>query len=197
MNKKVFRFLAKGTVPLRKPIALLPPAGGLELYEEEAAQAQEEANTGLERQVKDLLWRYELAEQERQKLRQKFPQLFDVLERLDQEQKEVKDSLKRLLHTKSGPPDQVRPGASSHVWARGEMYTVEVTYKKKANYYDPTKLPKAVFMMPGVVTEVDKGILDQMAKKDGRIAKALIVGEWMTPAVSIPRLTRDSEPNDE
>lgn len=180
MANRMFRFLSGGKpAPLRliKPVVKAEPTNVRE--------------NNLERQVRDLLFRYELAEEAKMRLREEHPEVFDMMDRLNEEQEEAKNLLKRLLHTKDGPPDVVKPGASSHVWARGNSHFVEVTYKKKSNYYDPKKLPLAVFSLPGVVTEVDRGVLDQLAKKDGRIARALTLGDYMTPAVSIPRLVRD------
>lgn len=173
---KVFKLIPK--------IAHLTPVPPVQAEEEEFST---------EKQVRDLLFRFELAEQARLKLAEVHSDLFDHLARLDAEQAEVKDALKRLLHTKNGPPAQVRPGSSSHIWARGDYYYVEVVYKKKSNYYNPAALPPAVFTMPGVVTEVDKGVLDHLAKKDGRIARALVQGEFMTPSVSIRRAERENQ----
>lgn len=154
---------------------------------------EEPEELSLERQVADLLFRFELAEETKTRIREKNVEVFEQLANLDAEQTEVRDSLKRLLHTKDGPPDQVRPGSASHVWAKGGYYFVEVTYKKHGNYYDPKLLPLATFMIPGIVTEVDKGVLDGLAKKDGRIARALVQGAYMTPAVSIKRIERQSQ----
>lgn len=180
---KVFRFSAKEAAPSTH-LAVVPDA--------------EEQPPELEKQVRALLFRFELAEEEQIRLRADHPEVFEKLDRIAQEQEEARDAMKRLLHTKSGPPDQVRPGSASHVWARGNLRYVEVQYKKKGSYYEPDLLPKAVFMLPGVVVDVDKDILNQLAKKDGRIARALKQGDWMTPALSIPRIVRGdpSEPSD-
>jgi hypothetical protein len=173
---RVFSFKAKGLAP---HLAVVPPP------------ATEEVVNDLEGQIRSLLFRYEVAEEGKMKLRTNHAEVFDKLDRYEEEQKECKDALKRLLHTKDGPPEQVPLGRSEHIWARGSLCFVSVQYKKRANYYDPELLPKSVFMHAGVVTEVDKDRLNVLAKTDGRIARALKHGEWMTPALSVPRLARD------
>lgn len=175
---------------IRKPL-LLPPAP--KPAASKGLVQRQETEPDFEKQIRDLLFRYELAEQEKQRLQKDNEKLFTRLQELDADQKEVKDILRRLFYTTNGPPPQVAPGHSSHIWAKGDTFYVEVVYKKKSSYYDPKLLPKAVFLQPGVVTEVDKSVLDKLAKTDGRIRDALVQGPWMTPALSIPRAIKESQ----
>ena len=138
-----------------------------------------------EKEVRDLLFRFELSEEKRRRIVTENRAVFDALDEIESEQTVVRDMIKRLLHTKEGPPDEVPAGASSHTWARGNFFSVSVQYKRASDYYDPAKLPLAVFLRPGVVAEVHRDILDKLAKTDKRISGALVHGAWMTPAVSI------------
>ena len=45
----------------------------------------------------------------------------------------------------------------------------------------------------GITVEQLKSKLDALAKRDSRIARALVHGAWMTPAVSIPRAKKENQ----
>ena len=194
MTNKVFKLLGVRKLP---PLSLVRPGTTTtkmvkaepesDLYE----RTEETMLDATEKRVTELLFQFELAEKTRQRLREENPDVFDKLDRIEESQKEAREELRRLLHTKDGPPPIVKPGTASHTWARGENFLVEVHYKKYHDYYDPKKLPLAVFSIPGVVVKVDTEVLDKLSKKDGRIRVARTFGGWMTPAVSVRRMSGD------
>ena len=142
----------------------------------------------LEETAKALLFKYELAEKEISTLHEKNAGLFAKLDELNTVKESARDELKRVFHTTSGPPKQVPVGKRTHTFANSDYFRVEVTYKKKSDYYSPKKLPSTAFLIPGLVTEVDKEMCDKLANKDKRVKDALVTGEWMSPSLSIPRV---------
>lgn len=146
--------------------------------------------------IEDLLKKYEAAETEKLSIRASHEGIFCKLDELNEQQEELKTSLKKLLYTSSGPPKEVPVGKKSHTWARGEMFQVTVTYKAKADYYDPAKLPKEAFEVAGLVTDVNTELCDTLARRDARVKKAKITGEWMTPSMSVKRIERDAPPEE-
>ena len=116
--------------------------------------------------------------------------VFEEINRLEELKTETKETLKRLLYTKNGPPPETN-GKMTHTWARGELFQVSVQYKKKHDYYDPNLVPRELLVVPGVIVEVDKDKLDALAEgipfRRAQLDKALVTGEWMTPALSISR----------
>lgn len=140
-------------------------------------------------QAKDLLFKYELAERLRQSLMAQHKALFERLDEIDTQQEELKAEIKRVFYTDSGPPPEVQIGSAQVNWATGDSFHLQVTYKRKGACYDPAQLPVEVFATPKIVTGVDKAICDALATKDGRVRGALVQGEWMTPSVSLPRVT--------
>lgn len=149
--------------------------------------------TVLQKGVRDQLFQWELAEKELSELQQKNLGVFKKLEELEEKKSEIRESLKRMLYTNDGPPKSVPIGTKTHTWAVGTLFKVDVSYKKHADYYDPKKLPVETFAIKGVVTEVSKDVCDRLALKDGRVKNAYVPGEWMTPAVSIPRIEREAK----
>lgn len=141
-----------------------------------------------DKEVKNLLFAYEMAEKEIIKIRQEYAAVFDTIERLETIKKEALDQAKRMYHTKDGPPEVVPIGSRSHVYARGELFQVRVTYRKNADYYDPAKMPFAMFRIPGVVKAVDTEVCDGYARADRRIALAKVSGTWQSPSVYVERL---------
>jgi hypothetical protein len=143
----------------------------------------------IEKTIKDMLFHYELAEKEIRRIRNEpaYAAAFAKVEELLEKQQQCKDNIKRLLHTKDGPPEAVPLGHRSHTWASGDMFKVVMTYKKETDYYNPSKLPKVTLTLPGIVLKVDNAKLDILAAKDARVKHALTSGDWMTPALSLQR----------
>lgn len=148
--------------------------------------------SSLTAQVKASLKQYEDVVSDIRAHKQQHQEVFDRLEELVVRQMEIRDGLERLLYTKSGPPKEVPIGAKSYNWAKGTDYMVQAQYKKKADYYDPAKLPKACFAQPGVVKEVNTAACDALAVKDPRVAAAKVPGEYMKSSVLFVKLTTEN-----
>lgn len=139
-----------------------------------------------------LLQRYEDAMLAKAKLMAEHEEVFEELEKLEKEISEVIEASKRILHTKDGPPKEA---GGKKVWlaAKSDHFYIEVTYKKRADYYDPKMLPREVLVEAGVVTEVSgdavQAFYDRTKNKRLRdkIDAAYFEGEYMTPNVSIKR----------
>lgn len=140
-------------------------------------------------QVAGLLGRFEAAEQAVAALRAKHGTVFAKLEELEEEKKNCLETVKRIMYTRTGPPDGSKKTTRP---ATGQLFYCEVVYKKQGDYYDPDLLPRDVLAKPGVVAEVNRGAIEHL--DDPRCRKALKPGSWMTPCVSFKRVTtRDDE----
>jgi hypothetical protein len=131
------------------------------------------------------LHHYEEAEDQLVQLKQVHQEVFRELEELEAVKEEAKESLKRLLYTKGGPPPEAG-GKTTHTWAEGEIFCVRVQYKRKADHYDPEAVPEQYLLIPGVVTEVSKEALEELLTEEEK-KHALVKGEFITPALTITR----------
>jgi hypothetical protein len=157
---------------------------------------------GLREDAKAKLAEYEALETERRSYIRRHEPVFSRLEQIEAGMAKVKDELSRLFYTKSGPPKEVPEGKKSFVWAKGAEHMLQVQYKKKADFYDPTKLPNDILTIPGVVMAVSTEMLDLLvaAKSSGvigeKIAAARSKGAWMKPVVVLPRLAEENTEGD-
>lgn len=142
-------------------------------------------------QLRGLLERYEKAEVEKARLINANAALFDTLAKLDDEQMEVKEAAKRLIFSRSGPPNDEDVQGKMWVPATGALFRMKIIFAKAASHYDPAKLPKDILTKPGVVTEVDTAAVT--ALKDTRVVTAFVDGAWKTPSLTIERNTRDQD----
>jgi hypothetical protein len=135
---------------------------------------------------------YEQAEMEINRLKEDNSILFARLEELETVKKESTEALRRLFYTKDGPPGGI--DKKSIIWATGDVFSVEVQYKRRADYYDPKLLPSWVLKSPGVVSDVDKDAVTKLVAIDHgqEIGAAFKRGDWMTPTISIKR-SRDNK----
>lgn len=139
-----------------------------------------------EEQAKFQLKRFEEADRKIREIKEKHDVLFAEIESLEAAKEEARESLKRLFFTKEGPPEGK---AKTTTYAKGEYFEVEVQYKKRADYYDPKKLPLHFYNLLGpgneYVTEVDTEKVKALGWKENEAA--LVTGAWMVPAVSVKR----------
>jgi len=147
---------------------------------------------GVKATLREMLERIEKAEAEKAAVRGLHSELFKHLDSLDSVIEETKESMKRLIFTKGGPPDDDDVTGRMWVPAEGTIFDVRIVYAKEKDSYDPAKLPKAVLSAPGVVTEVDTDVVNALLAgmtpaKRYRVRKALQEGKWKTPALEIRR----------
>jgi hypothetical protein len=143
--------------------------------------------------IQEALDRYEFAELELARIQQENSDLFDRVDTLKAIQTECLATAKRLVYSDSGPPAGV--SGRVHRPAAGKVVGMKVTYKKHADYYDPSRLPKDILAREGIVKEVDREAVAGL--KDPRCEAALVTGKWMTPSLEIERLKKNEEPESE
>lgn len=132
-----------------------------------------------------LLIRYEALEEHIRKIRTEHRKVLEHLDTLQDEQKEVLDLIKKTLHSKEGPPEGA---GKTHTWAAGNLFRIDVQYKKHADYYEPSKLPTSLLVVKGVVTAVDTAICNLHATKDPAVKAAWCEGAWMSSAVTLKKV---------
>lgn len=143
-------------------------------------------------QVVALLAEYEEQEKMKLALWGQYKQAFETLDSLNARQAEIKDQLKRVLHTLDGPPRySVLKGKTLSV-ASGKSYSVKVTYKRKADFYLPSEIDDWVYSAhPNIITSVDTVACAELAVDVPSVARAWRKGAYMTPTVTVERLKRD------
>ncbi len=145
--------------------------------------------------IQEKLIEYERLTLEISRLRDKHSAIFEALDQMEQERAKCVEDSKRLIHSNKQPP----PGTkfyhqSTARPASGQFFCVQVTYRRNHAFYDPAKLPKDVLTKPGVIASVNTEAI--AALEDERCASALQEGDWITPSVTIKRLTEDGDSNE-
>lgn len=138
-------------------------------------------------QTEDLLQLYEGIAKKIATHRTRHADVLDVFETLQRESERVHAELKKLYSAFAGkgPPPEVPPDVKTFAFARGPMFEVSVTFRRSHDRYDPSRLPDAVLVTPGVVVDVDPAIVEGLSSRYPSIAKALIAGDWLTPTVQL------------
>jgi hypothetical protein len=145
--------------------------------------APKEKLSPLEEEIKAKLSQLEDIRLQRERLFSENSEIFSVLSSIESEEEQLLSDIKRLAFSKDGPPPGLSMTSSRRAQITGKSHFVEVTYSRKADYYDAKKLPPDVLASPGVVVKVDSAAVKEL--DDERCNKALKRGEWQTPSVSI------------
>jgi hypothetical protein len=135
------------------------------------------------------LERYETRAKVIHNLRRVHRDVITRLETLEAEQEADLKILKKHIQKEKTPPEALLvTGERTLTLVTGLTYRVDTSFKLRSPYYNPVKLPKDLFIIKGVVVEVDTKKVTSLIRtheNPRKIESALVTDEWLTPAVSV------------
>lgn len=144
--------------------------------------------------VAPLLHAYEAAHAKVGAFRDKHAATLSALERLEQEAEAAKEQLTQAARYYVEPPKGAQLHGQTWEAARGDLWKVSVTYKRKQPYYKADLVPSSVFLFPGVVESINTERINEIKdtlsdEQQGELLAAWTEGEPAGITVNVKKVS--------
>jgi hypothetical protein len=152
------------------------------------------APTQLELDIQTELNHLESIRAQKEKLYEDNVEIFEAMSQLEAEEETALNTIRRLAHTYSEPPEGLNMMTSKTArMAEGRKLVVEVQYKKASDYVDLREL-KGSKINVCFIKSINMEAFKRAAKNSPKYARAIKPGKWQTPSVSVKPLAEATPP---